>query len=82
LAVSVQKPFAGAIFAASVASPAWQSKPSWYLVASEDRILNPATQREVATAIRATVRETPTSHLPLLAKPDAVADIIAEAASS
>ncbi len=80
LAVAVQKPFATEIFDATVAVPAWQSKPSWYLVATEDRILNPKTQREIAAAIHAQVRETQTSHLPLLSKPEAVANIIAEAA--
>jgi pimeloyl-ACP methyl ester carboxylesterase len=80
LAVAVQKPFAGAIFGASVEKPAWQSKPSWYLIATEDRILNPTTQHEMAAAIQAQVRETPTAHMPMLSKPEAVAGIIAEAA--
>ncbi len=82
LAVAVQKPFATAIFDASVAEPAWQSKPSWYLITTEDRILNPQTQRDMAVAIRATIHETPTSHLPPLSKPEAVAEIIAEAANA
>jgi pimeloyl-ACP methyl ester carboxylesterase len=80
LAVAVQKPFAMAIFGASVASPAWQTKPSWYLVATEDRILNPTTQREMAAKIKASVHETGTSHLPQIAKPEAVAEIISAAA--
>jgi len=79
LTVAVQKPFAAQIFGASVASPAWQSKPSWYLIATEDRILNPKTQQEIAAAIGAQVRETPTSHMPHLSNPEAVAAIIAEA---
>ena len=82
LAVAVQKPFAGQIFGASVASPAWQSKPTWYLIATEDRILNPKTQREIAAAIGAKVHETPTSHMPLLSNPEAVAGVIAEAAQA
>ena len=82
LAVAVQKPFAGAIFGASVEKPAWQSKPSWYLIATEDRILNPTTQREMAAAIHAQVRETPTAHMPMLSKPEAVASIIVEAAQA
>jgi pimeloyl-ACP methyl ester carboxylesterase len=80
LAVAVQKPFATKIFEASIANPAWQSKPSWYLVTTEDRILNPITQREMAKQVGATVKEIATSHMPLLANPQAVADIIAEAA--
>jgi pimeloyl-ACP methyl ester carboxylesterase len=82
LAVAVQKPFAMNVFEASVDNPAWQTRPSWYLVASEDRILNPKTQRDMAAAIKATVEEAPTSHLPLLSNPEAVAGIIAEAAEA
>jgi len=80
LAVAVQKPFAGTIFGASVAHPAWRTKPSWYLVTTEDRILNPETQRDMARQVKATLKEIPTSHLPMLANPQAVADIIAVAA--
>jgi len=81
LAVAVQKPFAGSIFEASVPNPAWQTKQSWYLVTTEDRILNPKTQHAMAKTIKATTREVATSHMPLLAKPSAVVDIILEAAS-
>lgn len=82
LAVAVQKPFAAAIFDASVSQPAWQSKPSWYLVTTEDRILSPRTQRDMAAAIRATIHEISTSHLPMLSRPEAVVEIIAEAAQA
>jgi pimeloyl-ACP methyl ester carboxylesterase len=82
LAVAVQKPFAARIFDASVAEPAWQSKRSWYLITTEDRILNPLTQRGMAVAIGAKVHETPTSHMPLLSNPEGVAAIIAEAANA
>ena len=81
MAVAVQKPYAAQIFGASVASPAWKAKPSWYLIATEDRILSPKTQHEIATAINARTRETPTSHMPQLSNPEAVAAIIAEAAN-
>lgn len=80
LAVAVQKPFAAQIFGASVAAPAWQSKPSWYLIATADRVLNPKTQYEISAAIGAKVHETPTSHMPMLSNPGAVSGIIAEAA--
>jgi pimeloyl-ACP methyl ester carboxylesterase len=82
LAVAVQKPFAAQIFGASVASPAWKAKPSWYLIATEDRILSPKTQHEIAAAINAQTRETATSHMPQLSNPEAVAAIIAEAAQA
>lgn len=82
LAVAVQKPFAAKVFEATVAAPAWQSKPSWYLVTTEDRILNPITQRAMAKRINAKVHEVATSHLPMIANAKAVVDIIVEAANS
>jgi pimeloyl-ACP methyl ester carboxylesterase len=81
LAIAVQKPFAGKIFAASIPNPAWQSKPSWYLVTTEDRILNPITQRALAQKINAKAHEVASSHLPQMAKPHSVIDIVVEAAS-
>jgi len=82
LAVAVQKPFAAKVFEATIPDPAWQSKPSWYLVTTEDRILNPKTQRAMASHIKAKVHEVATSHLPQVAKPQAVIDIIIEAAEA
>ena len=79
LAVAVQKPYAAKLFESSIPDPAWQHKPSYYLVTSEDRILNPTTQREMARKINATVREVASSHMPLISQPQAVADIIIEA---
>jgi pimeloyl-ACP methyl ester carboxylesterase len=80
LAVAVQKPFASKIFEGSIPNPAWQTKPSWYLVTTEDRILNPKTQHAMATRINAKVHEVASSHLPQVARPHAVIDIILEAA--
>jgi pimeloyl-ACP methyl ester carboxylesterase len=82
LAVAVQKPYAAKEFEATVSDPAWKAKPGWYLVTTEDRILNPKTQHAMAKRINATVREVATSHLPLIANPQAVVDIILEAAAS
>jgi pimeloyl-ACP methyl ester carboxylesterase len=82
LAITVQKPFHPGIFGASIAKPAWQSKPSWYLIATEDRILSPETQHELAAAIHAEKREVASSHIPMLSNPEAVARIIAEAAEA
>ena len=82
LAVAVQKPFAGKLFAASLPNPAWQSKPSWYLIATEDRILNPITQRAIVQRINAKAHGVASSHLPQVAKPHSVVEIIVHAASS
>ncbi len=81
LAVAVQKPYAAKLFESSISDPAWQHKPSYYLVTSDDRILNPKTQHEMAKKINATVREVASSHMPLISQPQAVADLITEAAA-
>jgi pimeloyl-ACP methyl ester carboxylesterase len=81
LAVAVQNPYAASLFGASVADPAWQHKPSWYLVTTEDRILSPKTQHTMAKSIGAKVHEVATSHHPLIANPQAVVAIIEEAAA-
>jgi len=61
-------------------APAWKSKPTWYLLAEEDRMINPKTQRFMAERIKATVKSFAVDHTPLLTAPDKVVDIILEAA--
>ena len=80
LAAAVQKPYAVKLFETSLQEPAWRSKPSYYLVTTEDRVLNPKTQRALAEKMKAKVHEVAASHMVLLSKAEAVADIIVEAA--
>jgi hypothetical protein len=61
-----------------VPSPAWKSKPSAYLVTTEDRILNPKTQSMLAERIGATTREIASSHHVIAAHPHEVAEFILE----
>lgn len=79
---ATQKPYAARLFLEQLPVPAWKTRLSWYLITTEDRVLSPKTQRMLAERIGATTRETPTSHLPFLAKPQAVIDIILEAVDS
>ena len=65
-----------------ITDPAWRSKPSWYLVATDDRMIHPAAQRAMSERIGATVTETPGSHAVYVSNPAAVADLIAQAARS
>jgi pimeloyl-ACP methyl ester carboxylesterase len=60
---------------------AWTSKPSWYIVASDDRMINPEAQRALAKKIKANTTTLPTGHVPMVSSPAKVADIIVEAAS-
>lgn len=62
-----------------VTSPAWKSKPSWYIVASEDRAISPALEEMLAKHINATTITLPTCHVAMLGEADKVADFIAKA---
>ena len=64
----------------AVSEPAWRSKPSWYLVASDDRMIPPPAQRAMSERAGSTVVEAPGSHSIYVSQPRAVADLIARAA--
>jgi pimeloyl-ACP methyl ester carboxylesterase len=67
----------------AVSSPAWRQKPSWYLVATEDKMIPPAAQRAMATRAGAMTTEVQGgSHAVYVSQPQAVAATIAQAATS
>lgn len=66
----------------AVTQPAWQSKPSWYLVATDDRMIPPAAQRAMSKRAGATVKEVAGSHAVYVSNPGAVAELIRKAAKS
>jgi pimeloyl-ACP methyl ester carboxylesterase len=70
------------LFGQKLDGVAWKSKPSWYIVAREDRTVHPELERFVAKRMGAKTVETPTSHVPMLSKPDVVINVIREAASA
>jgi pimeloyl-ACP methyl ester carboxylesterase len=65
-----------------VSQPAWRSKPSWYLVATDDRMIPPQAQRAMATRAGAQVAEVAASHAVYVSRPEAVAELIAKAATA
>ena len=65
----------------SVTQAAWKSKPSWYLVAKDDRMIPPDAQRTMSSKAGATVAETPGSHALYVSKPKPVVEIIKQAAT-
>lgn len=79
---AVQRPIAVKSIQEAVVHPAWKNKPVWYLLAEQDRMINPKTQRFMAERMNATVRSFPVDHTPLLTAPEKVVDIIVEAAKS
>ena len=62
--------------------PAWRSKPSWYLVATDDHMIPPVAQRAMAKRAGSNVVEVKGSHAVYVSQPKAVADLIAKAAVS
>jgi pimeloyl-ACP methyl ester carboxylesterase len=66
----------------TVTEAAWKKKPSWYLVAQEDKMIPPPAQRQMAARAKATVAESPRSHSVYISHPDAVVKIVERAASA
>ena len=79
LSAAVQRPIALKCIQEPAPTPAWRSKPSWYLIAEEDRMINPKTQHFMAKRMGATARSLAVDHTPLLSAPQKVVDIIIEA---
>lgn len=65
----------------AVTEPAWKSKPSWYLVAADDRMIPPPAQRLMSKRAGATTAESPGSHAVYVSRPRAVAALIEQAAN-
>jgi pimeloyl-ACP methyl ester carboxylesterase len=64
----------------AVSEPAWRSKPSWYLVAADDKMIPPPAQRAMAERAGAKVTEAPGSHAIYVSHPQVVASLIKQAA--
>src|ERR1700751_5804731 len=80
LSAAVQRPISVKCLQEPALKPAWRSKSSWFLIAEEDRMINPKTQHFMAERMAAKVRVHPVDHTPLLTAPEVVVDIIVEAA--
>ena len=70
------------LFNAKIGGTAWRSKPSWYIVAKNDRTVHPDMERFVAKRMGATTTEVESSHVPMLSKPNLVIEVIRAAANS
>jgi pimeloyl-ACP methyl ester carboxylesterase len=82
LLAATQRPIALECIEEKAPRPAWKEKPSWYLVAEEDRMINPATQSFLARRMGAQIRSEEVDHAPLVTAPDLVVEIILEAVTS
>jgi pimeloyl-ACP methyl ester carboxylesterase len=70
------------LFNQKVEGTAWKSKPSWYVLATQDHTVHPDLQRFASQRMKATTTEVTSSHVPMLSKPDVVLDVIRKAASA
>jgi pimeloyl-ACP methyl ester carboxylesterase len=77
-----QVPWGVEALAGAITEPAWRARPSWYLVAADDRMIPPPAQRAMAERAGSIVTESPGSHAIYVSNPAAVADVIAEAATA
>ena len=79
---AIQGAWNSACLADKVSVPAWTTKPSWLIVAANDRMLPPEYEQAIAGHIHATTTTLATGHVPMLSKPKQVADVIIEAANT
>jgi pimeloyl-ACP methyl ester carboxylesterase len=77
-----QRPFSQEAFESLSGDPAWKTIPSWYLVATQDHAIPPATQRFMAHRAHATVSEVKASHVPMISRPAATMKVILAAAKA
>ena len=70
------------LFNQKVEGTAWNAKPSWYVLATQDQTVPPDLQRFVSKRMKATTTEVASSHVPMLSKPDVVLDVIRKAAGA
>jgi pimeloyl-ACP methyl ester carboxylesterase len=77
-----QVPISTDAFTHKVTNPAWKTKPTWYMVATEDRSINPEQERMMAKRAHATTVEVKSSHVAYMSHPRESAKLIEEAAAS
>ncbi|MGB8386502.1 alpha/beta hydrolase, partial [Mycobacterium sp.] len=79
LLAAVQRPIAVPCIQKAVPRPGWKDLPTWCLIAEEDRMINPATQKFMADRMHAHTRSYPVDHAPLITQPEVVTEVLSEA---
>lgn len=82
LFAAVQRPIHGACLQEKAAKPLWKTLPSWYLLAEQDRMINPETQDFMAQRMKATIRRLDVDHAPIATAPERVVELLLEAGRS
>jgi len=81
IATAVQRPIGVQCIQEPAPVPAWKTKPAWFLIAEEDRMINPKTQHFMAERMNARIQSHQVDHSPMYTEPDLVINVILEAAS-
>jgi pimeloyl-ACP methyl ester carboxylesterase len=76
---AVQRPISPACITVPVGRPLWKDRPSWFLVAEQDRMIPRETQHYMAERMKAHVRSHPVDHTPIVTAPAGVVDVLREA---
>lgn len=79
---AIQPPLPASTFSDAVTQAAWQTRPTWYIVSTQDRIVSVELERELAATMKARTTELDAGHLSLLSQPEAVAGVIMDAVKS
>ena len=77
--MAVQRPISLACITVQAGRPLWKDVPTWFLLAEQDRMIIPATQRFMAERMKAKIKPHPVDHTPSITAPAAVVDIISDA---
>jgi pimeloyl-ACP methyl ester carboxylesterase len=81
LMAAIQKPIALECLGERMTQPAWKRKPSWFLIAENDRMVAPETQLYTAERMKSRIVSLPIDHSPMASRPDAVIGLISDAAT-
>ena len=79
---AVQRPISLNCITVPAGRPLWKDVPSWFLLAEQDRMIAPATQRYMAERMKAKIKAHPVDHTPIVTAPAVVVDIIRDAMSA
>ena len=80
IAAALQRPLGVDCIKEPAATPTWKAKPTWFVVAEDDRMINPKTQHFMANRMGAKTHSYPVDHSPMISAPHVVMDVILEAA--
>src|ERR1700728_2820731 len=79
---ATEGPTQGAALGGTISTPAWRSKPTWFVIASNDRMITPQQEKDSAQKMNAKTLTLPTSHVPMLSRPKEESAFLSDAATA